>query len=104
MKQCLKIIPYLLAVIGGIFLGQFSCGGYVWHKQAIEMVLVFVTLAVVLIPMRNSPPSLRVAFIIGAAIVFILANAISAAFYPAAPESWGEFIKLFAINLESGAC
>jgi uncharacterized membrane protein len=104
VSKCIKIIPYLLAIISGIFLGQFSCGGYAWHKQATIVVVALATLLVVLFPMQKSPISLRLGFIIGAVVVFVLAESSSAAFYPAAPESWSEFLKSFVVNLESGAC
>ncbi len=68
------------------------------------VVLVLATLIVVLIPMRKSSISLRFGFIVGTYVMFVLAESSAAAFYPAAPESWSEFLKSFVVNLESGAC
>jgi len=39
MKPISTALPFAVAILGGIFFGQFSCGGYAWHKTLFKIII-----------------------------------------------------------------
>jgi hypothetical protein len=99
------IAALLLAVLGGVYFGLFSCGGYAWHKPAFFVALVATTLAALLVPLqRPRPVASRLGIVVAVGVAFLLTQAIAAPFYPAPPASWGDFMRVFLHTLEQGPC
>jgi hypothetical protein len=102
----LQVGSVVIAILGGVFLGLFSCGGYVWHKQAIAAAIVLLTLAALLARFATRGFALWrsgafVAIVVGG---FFVSEATAAPFYPAPPESLSEFWQSFVRTLQYGPC
>jgi hypothetical protein len=94
-----------VALVGGLFLGFFSCGGYAWHRSAINWVLATVTIAACLIPCwGNHSLARRVAFLLGVACLFVITQAVAAQFYPGPPNSFAAFLAGVWRDLMQYAC
>lgn len=94
-----------VAVLGGVFFGLFSCGGYAWHKEAFFWLLVAVITIAALFPLHRKQPVLsRVAVVLGVPVLFLIVQTATAPFYPAPPASWSEFLQAFISTLERGPC
>jgi hypothetical protein len=105
MKRFPLIAALLLAVLGGIYFGLFSCGGYAWHKPAFFAALAAATLTALLVPLqRTRPVANRFGTVVAIGVAFLLTQAIAAPFYPAPPTSWAEFMRIFLHTLEQGPC
>lgn len=99
------ITVIVVATIGGIYFGLFSCGGYIWHRQAFYIAFALVLSAFFIFP----PPMLKkipLRFIIITSIIafFLVVRASASAFYPSAPASWPEFFKRLILGLKYGPC
>lgn len=105
MRQVPTIFAIFVAIFGGIYFGLFSCGGYVWHKQAFLAVLVACTSLALVVPLsRTSPYLTRLGLVFGVVCGFVVSRAMAAPFYPAVPESWSAFFGAFARALVHGPC
>ena len=101
-----QIASVVFAIFGGVFLGLYSCGGYIWHRQAIATTIVLLSLAALIsrfwtrgfAPWRSA---WFVALVVGG---FFVSEATAAPFYPAPPESLSEFLRSFVRTLEYGPC
>lgn len=94
-----------VAVLGGVFLGLFSCGGYAWHKEALFWLLVGAIAIAALVPLHRKRPVLsRVAVVLGVPALFLTVQAATAPLYPALPASWSEFSRVFMSTLEHSPC
>jgi len=94
-----------LAVLGGIYFGLFSCGGYVWHSQVFQAVFLgLLALATLLPPYSMKRIATRVCFAVGIVTVFAVMEAAAACFYPSAPVSLSEFFGSFLFHLKNGPC
>jgi hypothetical protein len=97
----LHLIPIAVAVLGGVFFGLFSCGGYVWHWTAFRWLLGVSCILALAAPSTLSWP--RRAGLIALVIpVYLIAEALAAPFYPDTPSSVGEFLHRFVQTLETG--
>lgn len=98
-------LTLLIAGLGGIYFGLFSCGGIGWHRTAF---LAGLAAAALIIPMppalRRSPKLSRMAFLIGVFAIFHLFQLLAAPFYPRAPESWSEYFQLLRNTVAHGLC
>jgi len=103
MRSVPLVILFFLAVVGGVYFGLFSCGLYTWHWQAF-LALAFANAVLVLVGSSRSSIVWRVAAVPVAAVLFALAQAASAPFYPNAPASWSDFSVKFIRVLEYGSC
>ena len=103
--RILNVAALAVAVVGGIFLGLFSCGGYAWHKPAFLALLVACTGAALFFPASAARPlAARIGLVVLVGIGYLASQAAAAAFYPAAPASWSEFATRFASSLVHGPC
>jgi hypothetical protein len=102
----LQIGAIVFAILGGVFLGLFSCGGFVWHRQAIIATLVVLTVAALVTRFSTRGFGLwrSAGFIILVVTCFFLSQATAAPFYPAAPASLSEFWQSFVRTLQYGPC
>src|SRR6218665_3381157 len=92
----LTVVALVVALLGGAYFGAFSCGGYEWHQEALAGVLLAVTAVSVLVPFHRQRPALsRLPALLGVPVMFIIAQAVAAPFYPAAPDSAGGFLRAF---------
>jgi len=102
--KTLVTAAFLVAVLGGVWRGVASCGGYVWHSQAMLAALAFAVLSVVLLAPNQGPSFQRRAFLAVAVIgTFFAVRALSAPFYPAFP-GFGDYFRQVGIALSTGPC
>lgn len=101
------ILAFAVAVaVGcGLFLGLFSCGGYVSHKQVVNLLLAGSVVAALVYPLTLRHPALaRLAAIGAIGASFVITTAAAASFYPAAPADWTDFLDGFMRALTNGPC
>jgi hypothetical protein len=104
-SKTLNASALLVAVIGGVFFGLSSCGGYAWHKRAFFCALAALTLAALWFPVSVSRPLVaRAGLIVVVCLGFFVVEAIAGAFYPGPPNSWSQFWAEFRLNLAHGPC
>lgn len=102
--RALVTVAFLVAVLGGIWRGVASCGGYVWHSQAMAAALVVTALSLVLFASPHAPSFPRRAFLAVAVIgTFFAVRAMSAPFYPAFP-GFGDYFRQAGLALSTGPC
>ena len=105
MRWLPSICAVFFAIIGGIYFGLFSCGGYAWHQQVFFAALAVCTFVALVVPLSRARPYLtRLGLVIGVGCGFVLSQAVAAPFYPAAPESWSAYFGAFARALVHGPC
>lgn len=98
-------IAILLAVLGGIYFGLFSCGGYAWHKDIFYMVFALTLLLVFIFPLsilKKIP--YRLLSILLLIVLFIVVQAAASTFYPTNPASISDFFQGFYLALQDGPC
>ena len=108
MRHRLKIfIPtfYLIAILGGIWFGLFSCGGYLLHKQLmIWSLVVMATMIIAIPPFDKNRIWHRVVLAIGLFITYFICQALIAPFYLLDFDSFAEYISQVLYALEYGPC
>lgn len=109
MLARLRVIPPVVAiaeaVAGGVYFGLFSCGGYGWHQDLFWIVFLSSLAFVMLVPPRAlRGASKRLGFTTAAVAAFLIIRGAASAFYPAPPESWGEFGADTWIGIWYGPC
>jgi hypothetical protein len=104
-RDYLPFFALFVAVEGGAFFGQFSCGGYAIVRDVFSLFFLVVSLAASFFGrgFLTSVPR-RMGFFFGAQILFVVVQAISSPFYPAPPESLAEYVRLFVSGLTNGPC
>jgi len=99
------VLLALLLVVGAIFLGLFSCGGYIWHRQVIYLLIaLFVVLCMLKPPLALQASYKRGLIPIFSLVLFLLVRASASAFYPSAPDSIVSFFKSFWVGIVYGPC
>jgi len=99
------IFTILFSVLGGIYFGSFSCGGYAWHKQLFLVALVLAVITSLFFPyLKRSSWLFRSSYLIITVFSFVFFEAFGAALYPSTPESLQNFFKSFLFALEHGSC
>ena len=95
---------FMVAVLGGIWRGVASCGGYAWHGQLMQWVLIASALFP-LIYMPGRAPSLLRRLALSASILatFFLVQALAAPFYPSF-SGFGDYIHRVGLALSYGPC
>jgi hypothetical protein len=102
--KALVVSAFFVAVLGGIWRGIASCGGYAWHGQAMLTVLAGAALSVVLFAPSHGPSLPRRALLAVAVVgTFFVVRALSAPFYPAFP-GFGDYFRQVGIALSTGPC
>ena len=102
--KALVAFAFLVAVLGGLWLGLASCGGYVWHHQLMQWTLVALSLALLLCPPRQAASLSRRALVALAVVgAFFLVRAFAAPFYPAFP-GFGDYFRQVGLALFTGPC
>jgi hypothetical protein len=103
--KTLNTSALLVAVLGGVFFGLSSCGGYAWHKTVFFWVLAALTFAAVWFPVSVSRPFLaRAGILVVVCFGYFLVEAIAGTLYPEPPDSWSQFWAGFRLNLVQGPC
>src|ERR1700736_259047 len=102
----LRVVAIAVAMLGGVFVGLFSCGGYAWHHQAIVVAITLVTAASLITRFRFRGFALWrcIGFIVLVVSSYFFSEADAAPFYPAPPASFSEFWRSFIQTLEYGPC
>lgn len=105
VRDYLPFLCLFLAVEGGAYFGQFSCGGYAVVREVFDLVLLGAVIAVAFYG-RGFLSSVfrRIVFLVGSLFIFSVAQAFSASFYPGPPASLAEFFSLFLTGLTHGPC
>jgi len=99
------VLLALLLVAGAIFLGVFSCGSYIWHRQVIYLLIaLFVVLCMLKPPLALQTGYKRGLIPIFSLVLFLLVRALASAFYPSAPGSIASFLKSFWVGIVYGPC
>ena len=99
------ILLVLLLVAGATFLGLFSCGGYIWHRQVIYSLIMILVALCMFRPIQVLRGKWQRGLIpIASLVLFLSVRASASAFYPAAPESVVSFIQSFWVGLVHGPC
>lgn len=98
-------VTVLLALLGGVFFGLYSCGGYVWHQQIFTITFGgSVCLSVLLPSVVLRKFFTRITFSVVVVLLFLIVQAVAATFYPAPPGSWAKFSSSFLSHMEFGPC
>ena len=102
----LRVATFAVTILGGAFVGLFSCGAYIWQMPLVILVMATVTLSTVIMGVRARGFALwrSVAFIALVAVSFFFSEASAAPFYPSAPASFPEFLHSFIRTLKYGPC
>jgi len=105
MRMTFPAVAGILAVAGGIFLGFFSCGGYVWHQQLFAALFAVSLLGSLLLPpdALNRWPR-RAVFVVVTLAAFLVIRAVASAFYPGTPTSIGVFVRAVLAGFWSPGC
>ena len=71
MRALTPIAATVLATMGGVFFGLFSCGGYIWHRQAFFPILGgLLALTCIAPPTSLRSATRRATFVIGTIALF----------------------------------
>ena len=92
-------------LLGALYFGVASCGGYLWHKQAFRGIAVALYIAALLLS-SSLLPSLRHKLLFAACLPLlhaVLESAI-APFYPGPPNSISEYGAHFLQAIKFGPC
>ena len=101
----LVLFTLTLAVLGGIFFGLYSCGGYYWHIQAYWITALLLVIGSVMLKSKMLKTlRSKLLFPINYLALFFASQSIAATFYPSAPESFSDFMSNFLITVEYGPC
>jgi len=111
-KEITTLIPVAIAVVGGIYFGLFSCGGYAWHKSLYNFVLMATIVICSIILWKKADKSKGRGKLIATLTIWIIlvcatyttCEAAAAAFYPDSPTSLTDFWSRFLIGLKNGPC
>jgi hypothetical protein len=105
VANALVLLTLTLAVLGGVFFGLFSCGGYIWHIQVYwAIALIFILGSMILKNKILNSMLSKILFPIFYLALFFISQSVAATFYPSAPENLSEFISNLFISLEYGPC
>lgn len=105
VRDYLPFLCLFLAVEGGAYFGQFSCGGYATVRDVFGLVFLVATLGTSFFGrgILTSVPR-RVTLFFAAPVLFVMVQAMSSPFYPAPPQALAEFFRLFILGLTDGPC
>ena len=92
-------------VVGALFFGIASCGGYTWHKEVFHLASFTLFLLAVCCPstLLRKPRS-KLVFALALPLSFLLVESAVAPFYPGPPASITEYGALVLRALEFGPC
>ena len=92
-------------LLGAVYFGLASCGGYLWHKQAFRVICVGLYLAALLLPSSWLPTlKLKLAFAVLLPLLFVALESGVAPFYPGPPNSLSEYTAIFIQSVKFGPC
>jgi hypothetical protein len=92
-------------VLGGVFYGLFSCGGYVWHRQFIEQTgITLVFLALFWPPKFLIPWWRRLLYPPTMFLLFRLVQGVVFCFYPSLAPTWREVWQALVFGMWEGPC
>jgi len=110
IAQALGASAVMSAILGGAFVGLFSCGAYTFQTPLVRSAVGAASLLALAawylaggleVPQRLWRGGVFLLFI---AAVYLLSEAVAAPFYPAPPESFQEFWSGFIQTLCYGPC
>ena len=104
-RDYLPFFCLFVAVEGGAYFGQFSCGGSAIVHDAFGLFFLGISLASSFFGrgFLTSIPR-RIALFFAAPILFVVVQAMSTPFYPAPPQSLAEYFRSFISGLTDGPC
>ena len=98
MKNLIALFIVTWALLGGIYFGLFSCGGYVWHRQLFWIIFLGLTLLVIFFsPNYLNAIWKKVLFIIAVAFIYNLSFSITHPLSSASDKSSSRRISLLNI-------
>lgn len=99
------VLLVLLLVVGATFLGLFSCGGYIWHKQVIYSLIGVLVILCMFKPVQVFRGKWQRGLIpITSLVLFLSVRASASTFYPSAPDSIVYFAQSFWVGFIYGPC
>lgn len=94
-----------VVVLGAVYFGIASCGGYVWHKELFRFFAAAVAVIAAIAPSRAlRSRGQKAAFLGVLASGYFILEAAAAPFYPTPPQSLSEYSRLFLRALGFGSC
>jgi len=95
----------MLLLLGALFFGIASCGGYAWHKEFFRVASATMWLFAVLIPSTLlSTWKRKLVFAASMPTAYVVLESAVSGFYPGPPASISEFSELFLRAMEYGPC
>lgn len=105
IRRVLFWILLAVTILGGVYLGLFACGGFLWHRMLIERVCMGSAAASFLLPPVFLKQWYRRILLLPA--IYLLFNAVQCftnCFYPSPPSSLRELIHDFILHWQTGLC
>ena len=103
--QYLAYLPILFALMGGLYFGLFSCGGYIWHRYVFYLIFSLSLIPIFFVRLSYLNKAYKKALFIGSTmLIFLVVRAAASTFYPAAPNDIYEFLTSFIRGLQYGPC
>ena len=107
-----RFISYLLfwaslaaCVLGGVFLGLFSCGGYAWQRSLVEVMGVVLVFLALFWPVSFLKPWWRrLLYPPAMFLLFRLTQGIASCFYPSLAPTWGGVWHDLIVGIWEGPC
>jgi len=94
-----------VVVVGAIYFGIASCGGYIWHKEFFHLFAPALAVVAATAPSQVLQSRSRKAVFLGAlAVGYLVIEAAVAPFYPGPPQSLAGYASHFLQALEFGPC
>jgi hypothetical protein len=92
-------------LLGALYFGVASCGGYLWHKQAFRGIAIALYVAALLVS-SSFLPSIKHKLLFAACLplLHVVLESAVAPFYPAPPNSISEYGAYFLQAIEFGPC
>jgi hypothetical protein len=104
LRRILVSVLFSVCLSGGVYLGLYSCGGVMWHRDLIAGAgLVLVVAACVWPADFWRPWRRRLLLPLAMFLVFSVARGAAATFY-APPPTWSQALREFAVNVWVGPC
>jgi len=92
-------------LLGALYFGIASCGGYIWHRHAfvgfsVGMAIMAVAGSSTILPSLK----VKIGFLIALPLLYVFVESAVAPFYPGPPSSPSEYWAAFTQAVQYGPC